>query len=214
MYENYGSIVSNRPNYSRWIKFFPFRVSPFSEGTCRATNFISIGGNSTSMSSHSNVFHYYLTKSYNSPPYSQVSLRQLFYAFLLFLNQLLRGQLYWKFSFGEVFRRFYGHKFRFKATRQRSRKTMTRRRETKFPTVNRRHTSPNENFHYDYPHSNAVRQLKNFWGTSNACFLSICFVKKSCTVCTKRQALWANEMTLSNQTSRYIRERIRITSYI
>ena len=35
----------------------------------------------------------------------------------------LGGKLYSKFSFGEVYRRIYGRKFSFTATRERSRKT-------------------------------------------------------------------------------------------
>ena len=49
-----------------------------------------------------------------------------------------REYLYSKFSFVEVYRRINGRKFSFMATRI------------------RRYTSPNENFEYGYPHSNAL----------------------------------------------------------
>ena len=57
--------------------------------------------------------------------------------------------MYSKFSFGEVYRRIYGRKFSFIATRKRSLKR-------DFRTYIRRYTSPNENFEYGYPHSNAL----------------------------------------------------------
>ena len=71
---------------------------------------------------------------------------------------------YSKVSFGEVYRRIYGRKFRFTAPRNRriyGRKfsfTATRKRSRKrdFRTYIRRYTSPNENFEYGYPHSNAL----------------------------------------------------------
>ena len=49
----------------------------------------------------------------------------------------------------EVYRRIYGRKFSFTATRKRS-------RQRDFRTYIRRYTSPNENFEYGYPHSNAL----------------------------------------------------------
>ena len=57
-----------------------------------------------------------------------------------------------KFSFGEVYRRIYGRKFSFTATRERSRKC-------DFRTYIRRYTVPNGNFEYGYPHSNALLQF-------------------------------------------------------
>ena len=54
--------------------------------------------------------------------------------------------MYSKCSFGEVYRRLYGQKFRFTVTRQ----------QRRFPPYNRRYTSPNKNFEYGYPHSNAL----------------------------------------------------------
>ena len=58
-----------------------------------------------------------------------------------------------KFSFGEVYRRIYGRKFRFTATSERSVKR-------DFRTYIRRYSSPNENFEYGYPHSNERLQFK------------------------------------------------------
>ena len=63
----------------------------------------------------------------------------------------IRGLLYSKFSFGEVYRRIYGN-------------LVLRRRvsgpvKRGFRTYIRRYTSPNENFEYGYPHSNALLTL-------------------------------------------------------
>ena len=59
---------------------------------------------------------------------------------------------YWKFSFMEVYCRFYSQKLSFMAAHQRSHKT-------KFLTIKATIYLPNGNFRYGYLHSNAIRQL-------------------------------------------------------
>ena len=59
---------------------------------------------------------------------------------------LVRVLLYSKFSFWEVYRQIYGRKFSFTAAPV--------KRELQ-PYI-RQYTSPNENFEYGYPHSNAL----------------------------------------------------------
>ena len=59
----------------------------------------------------------------------------------------------WSFKLGEVYRRLYGRKLSFTATRERSRKR-------DFRTYIRRYTFPNENVEYGNPHSNALLQFR------------------------------------------------------
>ena len=53
----------------------------------------------------------------------------------------------------EVYRLIFGRKFSFTATRE-------RRRKRDFRPYTRRYTTPNENFEYGYPHSNAFLQFR------------------------------------------------------
>ena len=57
--------------------------------------------------------------------------------------------MYSKFSFGEVYCRIYGRKFNL-------RRRVSGAIKRDFRTYIRRYTSPNENFEYGYPHSNAL----------------------------------------------------------
>ena len=57
-----------------------------------------------------------------------------------------------KISFWEVYCRIYGRKLSFMATLKRSHKIVISK-------YIRRYTSPNENFEYGYPHSNALLQF-------------------------------------------------------
>ena len=85
---------------------------------------------------------------------------------------IFRGQLSSKLSFGEEKRRVYGWKSCFTVTHQLS-------SETQFPTI-RRFTSPNDNFQYSYPHSNALLHIVTF---QTALF---CTTRKCCQQCKTR----------------------------
>ena len=63
------------------------------------------------------------------------------------------GKTVFKFSFAEVYRRIYGRKLSFIATRDGAVKR-------DFRTYIRRYTSPNEKFEYRYPHSIALLQFR------------------------------------------------------
>ena len=60
-----------------------------------------------------------------------------------------KGITVFKISFGEIYRQKYRWKFSFMAMPERSLKR-------DFRTYIRGYTSPNENFEYGYPHSNAL----------------------------------------------------------
>ena len=61
------------------------------------------------------------------------------------------GDNYSKYSFGEVYLRIYPQKFNFEVSRAVKRD---------FQPYIQLYTSPNENFEYGYPHSNAYLQFR------------------------------------------------------
>ena len=73
--------------------------------------------------------------------------------------------MYSIFSFGEVYRRIYGRKFCFTATRQKH----------DFRPYIRQYTSPNEKIEYGYPHSNVLFNFytsKTLYYVQNVSFVS------------------------------------------
>ena len=117
-------------------------------------------------------------------------------------THLLRGQLYSKFSFVEVYRRIYSPKFSFMVKRD-------------FRPYIRRYTSPNENFEYGYSHSNDLLQFYlNFEHSkphNAAVHLTECVIindfKLFLTV--YHRIFCRKFLTLSNQTSCYKSKFIR-----
>ena len=131
------------------------------------------------------------------------------------LVTLLGGSLYWKCSFGEVYHRLYGRKFRFT-------QCVSGDVKRNFQPYNRRYASPNEHFEYGYPHSNALFNIclsKAQHFAPNWSFVSnvkqvrqpiksdINYDVGAPTV--YRRIYWRKFLMLSNRTSRYIRKCIR-----
>ena len=131
-----------------------------------------------------------------------------------------RGEPYSKFSFGEVYRRIYGRKLNL-------RRRVSGAVKRDFRTYIRRYTSPNENFEYGYPHSNAllIFFLKNtvklyfvapIRPAAASCIYSLVSqwkakLRNDVGFPTVYRRLYCRRfMTLSNQTSRYICKCIRM----